>query len=419
MGMNRFKQIINDGKNEISSLNKVDKFFTLFWILGPFIYLIERDPADLWLTSFCIAFLIKSILKKNFNWLKEKWFFYILIFWFFSLISASLSVNPIHSLKESFVWIRFPLYVISLQYWILKNIKILKLMYLSIFFGAMLLIIILTSEIIYNYHFQISNVRLTWPYGDTVPGNYFAKMGLPLFCLLTSTFLFKTNSKSIYFGLFAALIIIFIFLTGERMNFLITVGALTIILIISKPNIKVFISLMILFLIFSQIIKTFNPSLFNRYKNTINQHLNMSDENGYWGTWRGGIQQGFEKPFLGIGPSMTRSQCQYLDNKKFEFLPGKNLCANHPHNFYIQLFAEIGIFGLLFGIVIFFRIIKDSYYRWKLDYKNPYLISAFVPLLIYFFPFQQTGSFFGQWGNLFLWFGIGLSIATSKIILSK
>ena len=67
---------------------------------------------------------------------------------------------------------------------------------------------------------------------------------------------------------------------------------------------------------------------------------------------------------------MTRSQCQYLDNKKFEFLPGKNLCANHPHNFYIQLFAEIGIFGLLFGIVIFFKIIKDSYYNNLKNYYN-------------------------------------------------
>ena len=188
MIINHFKKIINDSKNEISSMNKVDKFFTIFWILGPFIYLIERDPADLWLTSFCIAFLTKSILKKNFIWLKENWFIYVLIFWFFSLISACLSINPIYSLKECFVWIRFPLYVISLQYWILRDINILKLMYLSIFCGSMLLIIILTSEIIYNYYFQISNVRLMWPYGDTVPGNYFAKMGLPLLCLVTATF---------------------------------------------------------------------------------------------------------------------------------------------------------------------------------------------------------------------------------------
>ena len=113
----------------------------------------------------------------------------------------------------------------------------------------MLLIIILTSEIIYNYYFQISNVRLMWPYGDTVPGNYFAKWDY-LLCLLTATFLLKTHSKYIYYGFFAGLIFVFIFLTGERMNFLISIGAATLILIISKPNIKVFISLLVLFRFF-------------------------------------------------------------------------------------------------------------------------------------------------------------------------
>ena len=37
-------------------LNNFDKYMTIFWFLGPFIYLIERDPADLWLNSICINF---------------------------------------------------------------------------------------------------------------------------------------------------------------------------------------------------------------------------------------------------------------------------------------------------------------------------------------------------------------------------
>ena len=38
---------------------------TIFWFLGPFIYLIERDPADLWLTLICIIFLFRCIKKKR------------------------------------------------------------------------------------------------------------------------------------------------------------------------------------------------------------------------------------------------------------------------------------------------------------------------------------------------------------------
>ena len=34
-----------------------------------------------------------------------------------------------------------------------------------------------------------------------------------------------------------------------------------------------------------------------------------------------------------------------------------NYCGNHPHNFYIQLFAEVGIIGLLIGIVMFVSLV--------------------------------------------------------------
>ena len=40
----------NDRLNKIKNLSKFQKIMTYFWILGPFIFLIERDPADLWLT---------------------------------------------------------------------------------------------------------------------------------------------------------------------------------------------------------------------------------------------------------------------------------------------------------------------------------------------------------------------------------
>ena len=41
---------------KISNSSKTDKYMTLFWFLGPFIYLIDRDPADLWLTLICLFF---------------------------------------------------------------------------------------------------------------------------------------------------------------------------------------------------------------------------------------------------------------------------------------------------------------------------------------------------------------------------
>ena len=30
-----------------------------------------------------------------------------------------------------------------------------------------------------------------------------------------------------------------------------------------------------------------------------------------------------------------------------DWLPGKNYCGNHPHNFYFQLFSDTGLIGLI------------------------------------------------------------------------
>ena len=50
-----------NGWFKIKNLSIFDKYMTLFWFMGPFIYLIERDPADIWLTLICIVFLIRCI----------------------------------------------------------------------------------------------------------------------------------------------------------------------------------------------------------------------------------------------------------------------------------------------------------------------------------------------------------------------
>ena len=91
-----------------------------------------------------------------------------------------------------------------------------------------------------------------------------------------------------------------------------------------------------------------SPLLLNRYSTDFTDKINFSS--GNWGAWRGGLQQGLETPILGIGPSGTRFSCQKL-SKKEHWLPGKNYCGNHPHNFYVQLFAETGFLGLIIGPV--------------------------------------------------------------------
>ena len=157
------------------------------------------------------------------------------------------------------------------------------------------------------------------------------------------------------------------------------------------------------------------PDIGVRFTEKFYESLPMVSVNsGHWGTWRSGIQQGLETPIIGIGPSGTRKTCFELPKNTPQWLPGRNLCANHPHNFYVQLFAETGLIGLIFGICMIFSIIKDCFKARKIDPNCPMLCSAFVVPFAIFFPIQQFGSFFGQWGNLFIWFAIGFALSQNQ-----
>ena len=90
-----FSKSIRNGWIKINSLSKLDKYLTFFWLMGPFIYLIERDPADLWLSLIGIIFLFRCFAKKDWGWCSQLWFKSALALWVFGLFSALTSPEPL------------------------------------------------------------------------------------------------------------------------------------------------------------------------------------------------------------------------------------------------------------------------------------------------------------------------------------
>ena len=397
------------GWEKINRLSKIDRYMTLFWFLGPFIYLIERDPADIWLTLICFIFILRCFLKKNWSWASQTWFKLALLLWLIGLFSALTGSDPLFSFFHGFVWIRFPLYAAAAQVWLARDRDIRIIMLLSMMFGMIIMCIILISESIIE-----PKLRLTWPYGDTVPGGYVAKFSLPLFCVLAAIAVSKKEKVGIFSGLIALLSVVVTTLTGERGNFLIRAFGGMLAGLVWKPRFILYSSLILIEIAAVLTLAIAKPDLGNRFGKNLFQSipiLNTSESNPYWGAWRGGLQQGLISPIKGIGPSGTRNSCKNLDTKLPIWLPGKNYCGNHPHNFYIQLFAETGALGLFIGCFMFGSIIFVCYKARKENFDCPMSATAFVIPLAMFFPFQQFGSFYGQWGNLFAWFAIGFAVS--------
>ena len=399
----------NSGLNKIKNMSGFDKTITIFWLLGPFIYLIERDPADLWLSSISLIFLIRCIKNKDWNWATQFWFRSALVLWIFGLLSALTGPEPLFSFQQGFVWIRFPLYAAAAQVWLAKDRDVRIVMLISMLIGMLIMSAILIAET-----FIEPKVRLTWPYGDKVPGNYIARISLPLLCVLMAIAVSRKSRVALVSGCIGMLSIIVSLLTGERVNFLIRACGGMLAALVWKPKFILYFSLILIEVVAVLVLAFSRPDLSNRFGESFVKAVpltNMSEGNSYWGAWRGGIQQALIDPIKGTGPSSTRKICKTLEPSSPSWLPGKNYCGNHPHNYYIQLLAETGIIGLIIGCVMFISIIMTCYKTRKENFDCPMAATAFVIPFGLYFPLQQFGSFYGQWGNLFSWFAIAFALS--------
>ena len=93
-----FQESWVNGWKKVQKFTTFDKYMTLFWFLGPFIYLIERDPADLWLSLIGLIFLIRCVKKKEWEWASQLWFRSALFLWFFGFFKVCLGSSREHQL---------------------------------------------------------------------------------------------------------------------------------------------------------------------------------------------------------------------------------------------------------------------------------------------------------------------------------
>jgi hypothetical protein len=57
--------IARDVRDVLRDLPLLERSFHLFWLLGPIILLIERTPADIWLSLIALSFAVRSMMEYN------------------------------------------------------------------------------------------------------------------------------------------------------------------------------------------------------------------------------------------------------------------------------------------------------------------------------------------------------------------
>lgn len=406
-GLGAAQKIVWETSEALRLIPGWERAMHVFWLLGPFILLIERSPADLWLSVIALTFAGRSIARREGWWLHVTWVRLAFLFWAVCLASAALSPLPAYSLGETFVWFRFPLFAMAVAFWLGRDLRMVHAMLLCVGTGMLIMCLILAAEISIV---GMNAGRLSWPYGDLVPGNYLAKACLPAFVVVVAMATSSERWIATWAAIIALVSIVASVMTGERVNFLISACSGVLAAVVWKPRLYRVVAVFAIegVVVLSTLLVT--PGLLQRFVDHFVQQLPIHGDSPYFRAMAPGWLAFNESMLLGVGPGNLRILCT-------EIIAGSAAydCHPHPHNFYIQILGEAGIVGLTTGVLFLGSIIWACAKPAFRDRSNVVVATMWIVPLGFFWPIVSTGDFFGQWNNIFMWSSVAVALAGARI----
>ena len=408
------------------SLNIIETSVTWIAILFPFLIATGKAPAEIGMTTVAILFVIYVIITKDFRFLKEKWFIAIGILWLYLISRSFFTPNIKHALVKSFPFVRFILFAACLEFVISKNQKIssriftvlcIALVFLTLdgfiqfFIGHDLFGILRIGSPSYG-------VRLTGPFSKQILGTVIATLGIIGIAGLIP--LIKKSKQYLWLILSSLLLIyVIIFLSGERaalLRFLISIFLLWFGLLLKAKDSRTkknFWAIAFLVLISSlTIIKFFSLLKLGNVDRQIAspiREVTNSSTSSYLFLWKTGIKAGFSDILFGVGPNHFEFFCQANPHPILPICTTSKNMYFHPHNIWIELFAESGLIGIGLFSIFLYELIKKfiKFYATRSNFFEVSLVvgvslAAFQRLL----PLPSSG-FFKNWYAIPIWFAIG------------
>ena len=399
----------------------------------PFCAIFSIFFLDFFLLFLSISFVIRSFKEKNYQYYLSKFFLIFIIFYFYILIRYLLRDHSYSSFSSVVFYFRYGFYVIALSYFFNK-IKNLENFFLNsilvsvslLLFDSFIQFIFGTNIIGYEI---VDKNRLSSFFGDeSILGSYLLKFLPFLYLIITKNL---NNKKIFVFTLFLiAFSDIIIFLSGERASFILMV-LLTIYFIFMFKNLRLI--RIVLFGVTTIIIVSifFNSDpVSKRYLKTVKEIVKNDDyvnnlildkslidtkyyiisptHHNYFLT---ALNMFKDNKIFGQGPRSYRYLC---DDDNFKI--NKYSCSTHPHNYYMQILAELGLIGfiflMLFYLYICYRIILIIVS--KEPKNNSYMICILSFFLINLWPLTSTGNFFNNWISILIYLPFSFFLLDDK-----
>lgn len=393
----------------------------IFAILLPLGLMFSRGFAEVCVVAIDVLWLARSATSRQWGWLREPIIRIGLLAWVWLLFVSVFAVNLKGSFAVAIPWIRYIILYSALTRWVFVDRK-------PIFLASKIMAIMLGFVIIDTIWQYISGVsltgnvrdsygRLSGPINNIKVGIFIAKMLFPIIGIGIFFALQKKEKWSFMWPillLFAA--ISTIMLTGERTAFASTVIGLllsALLLAFFEPGLgkKITVMSVILLAIAAFLLVTqswVQSRAYDFYQTIVNYN-----QTPYSKLAVAGYLVGVDNYLVGAGLKGFRELCPLL-----AYNGASDYCNLHPHNPYVEWFAETGIIGGFLFILIVCIFLHKCLKHLIARTGNRRLTVAFALacIIMNFFPFMPTQSIFSNWPAILLWYSVSISIASLNLL---
>lgn len=407
----------------MSSIMQPQRPFELFFCQGlkillymlPFTLMLPSAFYEGTVGGICILFVTKMIVFKNGKFLKETWVHWALFMWLGLILRNIYFEAPPASILSSVLWGRFIFLALAVAF-CFEDVKFRKFFFLAVLFAVSFVVLDSLKEFFTGTNVwgktQMFPTRLAGPFKAPKVGVYTLKLAYPLL-IASMVFFLRDRSRNLYkiFGyVLPILYILYLFMTGERMPFLLAGFGYVLLFLFSKemrrPLLKLgaglLVSIVAAFL-FSGKVENKTSQVYRFTEYTYQEFKDLKDT-PYQSLINGALNVFKNNPFFGIGLKNYRYVCEDYNGGVESRFPR---CGFHVHHIYIEWLVTAGLFGTFsFLCLLFFwgRRAMRSFEVWRSD---PISLGYVILLALFLWPIGASQSFFSGWHATLFWLAVG------------
>ena len=360
-----------------------------------------------------LMFLWHSYRTRAWGWVRDPFTIVCLALWaWMVLVVQPLAVSPSANWLEAIAWIRFPLMFMAMRVWVLALPA--SRATLALILATILALVVidtlwqlLTGTSLSGYP-RTESGRLTGPFAHPKVGLFVGKFTLATLgmCIVVAA---SVNSRRAVMAsvVLWALAIFVVLMSGERSAFLMTAAATAVVAALMMwrnkrvriPCIAAAVIAMVGLVALYQI----SPWLRDRADQGYETITNYS-QSDYGALAISAYDIGKEHMPHGSGIRGYRGLSPDL------YYKGQMFRGLHPHNAFLEVFAEAGIPGLFLMLAMIAVLARNAAQQFRAAQGMEALLpaAAIGVLVQHFFPLIGMQSFFSNWAAVNLWFCLAL-----------